>query len=161
MSADKADGLPGAASEPKLEIKFRPRVSVLASIIQMIEAFGSATGVPEQHTFLINLAMDELVTNYVRHSLGKVKEPWMEMELRHLPKMLRLTLIDTGPPFDPRTAGEPDLKSDLDTRQVSGVGLHLLRDSYHRLNYTELENGCNRIVLERDIEDAGKGAAAV
>ena len=98
--------------------------------------------------FRVNLAVDELVTNYVLHSMHKVRQPRMELTLRIRKGKLIVTLLDTGPPFDPRDAPEPDLSDDLDERQAGGLGLHLVRSYCDRMHH-EIVDSYNRLTLTR------------
>ena len=119
----------------------------------MIEAFGEANKVPEQHVFLINLEIDELITNYVRHSLHKVPRPRMELTLRVDDDKLILQILDTGPPFNPLEAPAPDLSDNIEERSIGGMGLHLVRSYCNHMKY-ELLEGCNLLTLEHNLPEA-------
>ena len=132
-------------------MELAPKVSLLGSIVEMVEAFGEANGIPEQQIFLINLEIDELITNYVRHSVRKVSKPRMELTVQEHEGKVILTVLDTGPPFNPLTAPPPDLSDDLDQRKMGGMGLHLVRSYCDRIHY-ELVDGYNRLILEHDLQ---------
>ena len=135
----------------ELRIELAPKVSLLSSIAEMVEAFGEENGIPDQQIFLINLEIDELITNYVRHSLLKVSQPRMELTVQEHEGKVILTVLDTGPPFNPLTAPPPDLSDDLDQRKMGGMGLHLVRSYCDRIHY-ELVDGYNRLTLEHDLQ---------
>ena len=135
----------------ELRMDLAPRVSLLSSIAEMVEAFGDANAVPNQQVFLVNLEIDELITNYVRHSVHKVARPRIQLTLRVHGRKLALVVLDTGPPFNPLTAPEPDVSTGLDEREMGGVGLHLVRSYCDRIHY-ELVDGYNRLTLEHDLD---------
>ena len=140
----------------ELRIELAPKVSLLTSIAEMVEAFGEANSIPDQQIFLVNLEIDELITNYVRHSIRNVTRPRMQLTLRVHEDKLVLVILDTGPPFNPLTAPEPDLKKDLDDREMGGVGLHLVRSYCDRIHY-ELVDGYNRLTLEHKLQPGDAG----
>ncbi len=143
---------PSASSaNHELRIELAPKVSLLGSIVEMVEAFGEANGIPEQQIFLINLEIDELMTNYVRHSVRKVPQPRMELTVQEHDGKVILTVLDTGPPFNPLTAPPPDLSDDINQRRMGGMGLHLVRSYCDRMHY-ELVGGYNRLTLEHDLQ---------
>jgi anti-sigma regulatory factor (Ser/Thr protein kinase) len=51
-------------------------------------------------------------------------------------------IIDSGSPFDPREAPEPDLDSNTTERRVGGLGLFLVRRFASALEYAQ-RNGEN------------------
>ena len=134
----------------ELRVELTPKMSLLGSIIEMIEAFGETNGIPDQQIFRVNLAVDELVTNYVFHSVQKVRQPRIELTLQVGEGKLIVTLLDTGPPFNPLEAPEPDLSDDLDKQKIGGLGLHLVRSYCDRMRH-QVVDGYNRVTLEHDL----------
>jgi len=144
----------------ELRLELAPKIPLLGSILEMVEAFGEANGVSPRQVFLVNLEIDELITNYVLHSLPKVARPRVQVTLRVHDDRLVLVILDTGLPFNPlEDAPEPDLGDDIDRRRLGGVGLHLVRSYCDNLHY-ELVDGCNRLTLEHRLHRAEAGAAA-
>ena len=137
----------------ELRIEFTPRVSILGDITEMMESFGKSNGIPNQQIFMINLEIDELITNYVRHSLHKVDQPRIEVSVRAEASKVILTVLDTGPPFNPADAPPPDLSGDLDNRAVGGVGLHLVSSYCDRMRH-EVVDGFNRVTIEHDLKNS-------
>ena len=142
---------PNAAQEGvELRIEAPPRLSLLASITEMIEAFGASNNVPEDKIFLVNLEVDELITNYVRHSVHKVRKPKVEVTLRVERDKIVLQVLDTGPPFNPDDAPKPDLESDIEERAIGGLGLHLVRTYCDRMQHRVIKT-FNCLTLEHDL----------
>ena len=140
-----------AGQRDELVIKLSPRRSVLNAVCEMVEKFGEAHDVPDGTVFRVNLAIDELLTNYVLHRLDKTKRGRMEVRVRMIENRLVLVVLDTGPPFDPRTVAAPPEPQSLDDIPVGGVGLHLVRTYADELDYREVD-GCNILRLEHVIE---------
>ena len=141
---------PGQLGEMKLELS--PRVSMLSSLQEMVEAFGAEHGIPDGSIYLVNLEIDELLTNYVKHSIHMISNPRMEVRLRSFPDRLVLVVVDTGPPFNPWETEKPDLTSGLKDREPGGLGLYIVRSSADRMHY-EAVNGCNVVRVEHDLAE--------
>ena len=135
----------------ELYMELSPRVSALASLAEMIEEFGTSNEIPQNSIFLINLQVDELLTNYVTHSLHKVTKARIHMTLRAFEERVTLEMLDSGPPFNPLQAAAPDTNLGVDEREVGGLGLHLVRTYSDRIGY-ECVEGCNRITIEHHLK---------
>ena len=86
--------------------------------------------------------------------MHKVRQPRIELTLQVVEDKLIVTLLDTGPPFNPLEAPEPDLSDDLDKRQIGGLGLHLVRSYCDRMRH-QVVDGYNRVTLEHDLPPGG------
>lgn len=54
--------------------------------------------------------------------------------------LLNLEFRDTGAPFDPLSAPEPDLDADIVDRAVGGLGVYLIRHIAHSIHYARVDN---------------------
>ena len=135
----------------ELRVSLSPRLSAVRSLAQMVEEFGDANRLPDQQIYMINLALDELITNTVSYGLRGVSRPRIEVALRVDDAMLVLTLVDNGQKFDPTQDTTPDLSSAVEERPIGGLGLHLIKTFADRVNY-EYVNGKNRLTLEHDLK---------
>ena len=138
------------AKRDELRVSLSPRLSAVRSLAQMVEEFGDANRLPDQKVYLINLALDELITNTVRYGLHGVARPRIEVDLRVDDTVLVLTMVDNGRKFDPTQETSPDLSSAVEERPIGGLGLHLIKTFADRVDY-EYVDGRNRLTLEYDL----------
>lgn len=138
------------AKMDELRVSLAPRLSAVRSLAQMVEEFGDANRLPEQQIYVINLALDELLTNTVSYGLRGVARPKIEIGLRIDGAVLVLTLVDNGRKFDPTQDTHPDLSSPVEERPIGGLGLHLIKNFADRIEYKYSE-GRNRLTLEHDL----------
>lgn len=137
-----------------LHVTLSPRLSKLHDLSAMVEEFGDEHGLPVAKVFVINLALDELITNAVTHgSFENASDPKIEVRLRVDHDILILTIEDNGSMFDPTIDTEPDTESSLERREVGGLGLHLVKSFAARVSY-EFVGGKNRLTLEHDLKPA-------
>lgn len=134
----------------ELRISLSPRLSTVRGLAQMVEEFGDANKLPDRQIYLINLALDELITNIVSYGMRGVARPRIEINLQVNGTLLTLSMEDNGSRFDPTENTNPDLDSPVDERPVGGLGLHLIKTFADRVRY-EYSDGRNRLTLEHDL----------
>ena len=134
----------------ELRVSLSPRLSAVRSLAQQVEEFGDAHELPEQQIYMINLALDELITNTVSYGLRGIGQPKIDVTLRISDTLLVLTLEDNGQRFDPTQNTNPDLSSPVDERPIGGLGLHLIKTFADRIDY-EYSEGRNRLTLEHHL----------
>jgi len=100
--------------------------------------------------FDLNLVLEELFTNTVRHGGCEGVEGAAEVLLAMLPDGVRLEYADRGTPFDPLAAPRPDLTAPLEDRRIGGLGIHLMRQIMRDFEY-QRSNGWNRTSMRRPI----------
>ena len=137
----------------ELHIALSPRLSAVRGLSQMVEEFGDANNVPEPKIYMVNLALDELITNSVSYGFGGVANPKIGITLRVSATKLVLEMEDNGAKFDPTQDTNPDVSSSVEDRSIGGLGLHLVKSFADRVSY-EFANGKNRLVLEHDLKPA-------
>lgn len=83
----------------------------------------------------MKLCLNEAVANVVEHGFDQPNQGHMSIDLEELPQGLRCTLTDNGRAFDPTTAAEAKPMTDLETSQVGGYGISLMRANSDALSY--------------------------
>ncbi len=137
----------------ELQVSIPGRLSEVDAVARRVEEFGDAHGLPGPKVYVINLALDELITNVVSYGFGGVPEPEIRITLRMEGDALVLIVEDNGQPFDPTQAMPADVASPLAERRIGGLGLHLVKSFANRLSY-EFADGRNRVIVEHDLASA-------
>ena len=92
--------------------------------------FAADAGLDTTEASHLAIVVEELVTNYYEHS-GASEEDMIALELSRQDEELVLTLVDSGTPFDPRTAALDDEVPD----RGGGAGLELVRSWASAIHY--------------------------
>jgi len=125
---------------------FLARGAELRRIGAFLNDFCTREGVDRDHCLKLNLVVEELFTNTVRHGHhGDSDAPvWISVDTR--PTAVHVTYEDTAPPFNPYAlfASSPD--TTLSLRKVGGLGVLLTRELASTRDYAYLF-GRNRIRL--------------
>jgi serine/threonine-protein kinase RsbW len=88
----------------------------------------------------VALVIEEVLTNIGTH--GRCTDRPVQVALTVAPGRVDGEIVDTGLPFDPRDAPEPDLAGNAGERPAGGLGLFLVRRLTSALEYAS-RNGEN------------------
>ena len=130
----------------ELRFSLAPELSDIGDLFRMIETFGEANKLPEPKVYVVNLMLDELVTNLVMHGNSNGGTLKADIGLQLGEGGITLTVEDDGQPFDPTAAEAPDVDAALEDRQVGKLGLHFVKSLADHVSY-RLENGRNLLTI--------------
>ncbi|WP_437883909.1 ATP-binding protein [Pseudomonas sp. LRF_L74] len=85
----------------------------------------------------VRLIVEELACNVIEHGHHGNGAGSQELSV-HITlegDLLHLQFSDSGPPFDPLSAAEPDLDADIQERPIGGLGLFLIRQIAECVDY--------------------------
>jgi len=129
-----------------LSLTLRNQRSEIGRLVDRIEAFGVEAGLLPDVTFRLTLALDEIVSNVIRHAFDDGADHHIEVRLDVANGMVTATVEDDGVPFDPRDAAAPALDAPLEERQAGGLGMHLVRSTMDEIAYRR-EGGRNVLTV--------------
>ena len=90
----------------------------------------------------LNLVLEEVVSNIIRHGYGGREDGEVSLAIRFAPEAIAVTVEDQGMPFNPLEHPDPDLTTPLEEREVGGLGVYLVRKLTDELDYRS-EGGRN------------------
>lgn len=94
--------------------------------IQAFERFGRAHGLAEGAAWRFPLALDEILSNIVRHGLaGRADTIGLTFSLDD--EYVAVEIVDEAEAFNPLLAPPPDTTSPLEDRKPGGLGIALVR----------------------------------
>lgn len=111
-----------------------------------IGPLAAAIGWDECECRAITLAVDEALTNVIRHAYGSRPDGLIEMECRESADGLEITLLDNGEAPDRANICARELGCD----QPGGLGTHIIRKVMDSVSY-ELSDKGNRFVARKTL----------
>lgn len=128
-----------------LTIKCDP--SELAAVREQVEKVAQAMGFPEPDVGTVMLAVDEALTNVIRHSYGGPCDEPIDIciERDQAVKMpaIRITIRDYGGHVDPSR-----IKSrSLEDVRPGGLGVHIIQTVMDEVTYTPLNGGGTQLIM--------------
>ena len=133
-----------------IERKLARHVDSLEDIFSMVESFFRENGVDEALRYSVDLSVEELFTNMVRHNIGGGDEIIITMERVGNELVISLTDFDTEP-FDPRQVPEVDIGKPAEERTPGGLGIHLVRKMMDSIDY-EYCDGKSKITVRKALD---------
>ena len=116
-------------------VSLRNDPAEISRLVDRIGAFGAQARLPPDVTFRLTLALDEIVSNVIRHGFDDAAEHAIEVELDIANGVVTAAVQDDGTPFDPREAPAPELDAPLEERRAGGLGVHLVRSTMDEIDY--------------------------
>lgn len=92
------------------------------------------------------LALEEWVTNVVRHGFGNEPGAALQIEIVIEPAAVLLRFTDAGPAFDPTTRRPPTVPASLAEAEPGGLGLAMIADAAASTRYRR-DDGLNHLEL--------------
>ena len=130
-----------------LELNVNAVIENLPLLMNNIQNFMRNKGLPEETILDVQLAADEAITNIISHGY-RGREGVIEVRCRVSAEDLVLTIEDSAEPFDPLSVKEPELGDNVESRQIGGLGVFLMRKKMDQVIY-EFKNGKNVLTLRK------------
>jgi anti-sigma regulatory factor (Ser/Thr protein kinase) len=108
------------------------------------------SGLDDEQTFWILLAVEEAITNIIEHAYaGHGGE--IDMRCWRADDNFCILLNDRGRSFAPETVRMPDLETPLETRSIGGLGLYFMRKLMDEVQFTFDEEGNHLLMVKHHI----------
>ena len=131
-------------------IRLNADLGELERLMAWLDEFCQRHEIPDEAHYHLNIVVEELVINAIKHGRCSPAEGAIEVGLWLSGQELNITITDTGTPFNPLNAPPPDLTSSLEGRPIGGLGIHLVRSLMNSVEY-ERQGGENRLRLRKDL----------
>jgi len=127
-------------------------VSGVRQVESELAAFAKSNGLPTGAIWRVQVALDEVLSNVVRHgsAAGTVGSIGVDLDLDG-PRM-EIVVTDDAPAFNPLEAPAPDTSVRLEERPLGGLGIPLIRALVDEVRY-ERRDGRNRLTLWKTLAD--------
>jgi serine/threonine-protein kinase RsbW len=134
-----------------MEAEFARHLDALEALFPFVERFVSLRRLDEATAFAMQLAVEELFTNFVRHNTGGAGRIAVRLDIDGGRLFITLTDFDVDP-ADPAAGTSPDILLPLEERTVGGLGIHLVRSMFDSLTY-EYRDRALRVTAVKNLED--------
>jgi serine/threonine-protein kinase RsbW len=126
---------------------FHSRLGELQNVSSFLEGFCTELGIARERCLRLNLVLEELFVNTVKHGHGGDCDAPIWVTLASKPEAIQVVYEDTAPPFNPY-ARLPELwpASTVELRKIGGLGVLLTKGLAATRDYSYLF-GRNRIRL--------------
>ena len=113
---------------------FRREIDALDEVFRFLEDFVDEAVIDDRTAFTINLVVEELFTNMVRHNTGGGDQ--IAVSLERAGDRLHLEIVDSDvDEFDPAAVPKPAVTAGIEDRRPGGLGLHLVQTMVDELEF--------------------------
>lgn len=128
-----------------VHLRVRNDLSEVLRIVTALEEICDAGGVPADVKADVTLAVDEIISNVIRH--GEADES-IEVRVDLLDNAVRIEIEDDGKAFNPLTAPAPKFDVPIEERRPGGMGIFLTKHMMSEITYKRT-NGRNVLEMRR------------
>jgi serine/threonine-protein kinase RsbW len=133
--------------------ELKSNLSELKTLCRHLEDCGHIMRLPPKCLLEINLGLDELFTNIISYGFEDELEHQVKFSLAKYEKTLVVKIEDDGIPFNPLHVKGHELSQDLNSINIGGLGIHLIKKMTDDIDYQRFE-GKNKIILKKSVEAA-------
>ena len=99
----------------------------------------------------LDVAVDELFANIANYAYpGGVGNATLQSEFAPSERMVSITFIDSGIPYDPLKKPDPDVTLSAEERSIGGLGIFLVKKTMDDMTY-RFENNQNIVTIRKKI----------
>lgn len=120
----------------KTELTIPAEIHSIIPVRSLIEKIGFRYAFAIKTIHATKLAVEEAVTNIIRHGYNNTTDGKITIQIRVKPYSLGIVIIDQSPSFDPKQVNNPDIAQYIDVGKRGGLGIFMIRklmDEYHYL----------------------------
>jgi len=118
-----------------VERTFEAKLTAIPSMMEFVSATATTFGVHPKRIMHLELAVEEATANICSYAY-EIPPGEVTIKISREIEMFRIELIDSGVPFDPMAMETPDIKAELENRQVGGLGVFLIRRMLDDVHYS-------------------------
>lgn len=125
-------------------------LSELNTLCWHLDECGNMMELPQRCRTELNLGLDELFTNIISYGFEDQSEHQIKFRLSKVGETLVVEVEDDGIPFNPLEATRPKVARDLESINIGGLGIHLMKNMVDDINYQRIE-GRNKVTLRKSV----------
>jgi serine/threonine-protein kinase RsbW len=107
----------------------------LESLMNATTNFLEDNGVDEQAVYRVNLALEEMVTNVIRHGYDDYEGHSIDVSVEIMDNEVVAVIADDGHAFNPVEQERRPKAASLEEAKVGGLGIHILKTLLSAMTY--------------------------
>ena len=128
--------------------ELKSELSELDALCRHLEDCGNMLGLHQKCVLEINVGLEELFTNIVSYGYEDGLEHQIKFSLSRHDDALIVRVEDDGIPFNPLDEKKHEAPTDLDSIDIGGLGIHLIKNMVDDVDYKR-SGGKNKVILRK------------
>ena len=133
------------------ELTVQAALENIPVVTAAMDEFLEALDCPLKAQMQLDVAVDELFGNIAQYAYpdgtGSVT---VRFDHDEAARMVSVTFVDSGVPFDPLKQRDPDVSLSIDDRKEGGLGICMVKKTMDHMVYRH-EDGCNLLTIYKRI----------
>jgi phosphoserine phosphatase RsbU/P len=134
-------------------LRLASQLSELPRLAAEVARLGREHDLPAEVVSDLTLALEEAVSNVIRHGYGERPDGPISVAFRATGESIVITVEDAAVGFDPLKHPEPDLTVPVEARPAGGMGVYLIKRLMDEVDY-RVDDGRNVLTLTKRIRRA-------
>ncbi|MBP1537522.1 MAG: ATP-binding protein [Ruminococcus sp.] len=124
----------------------------LDTVIDFVNEHLEGVECPMKIQMQIDVAVEEIFVNIANYAYGTGEGPaTVRINVDNQNKIVDITFIDNGVPYDPLAKEDPDITLSAQERQIGGLGIFMVKKSMDDVTY-EYRDGHNILTLKKGLK---------
>lgn len=124
----------------------------LDTVIDFVNEHLEGVECPMKIQMQIDVAVEEIFVNIANYAYGTGEGPaTVRINVDNQNKIVDITFIDNGVPYDPLAKDDPDITLSAQERQIGGLGIFMVKKSMDDVTY-EYRDGHNILTLKKGLK---------
>lgn len=136
-------------ADDSMEVKLPSSLAAVAELHAAVTHFCKLRTIHPDIEFKIDLALEEVFTNIVRHGYDDRRPHEIVIRFKSNRDRVRISIEDDGRRFNPLLAPKVDINAVLAERRVGGLGIHLVRRLMDQVRYQCRPAGNQLVLIKR------------
>lgn len=132
------------------ELTIEAAVENIGIVTAFVDEQLEALECPLKAQMQIDIAIDELFGNIAHYAYQEKGEATVRLEVEEEPLAVILTFIDSGVPYNPLNADDPDTTLSAEERSIGGLGIFMVKKSMDEMTY-RYEEGKNILSIKKKL----------
>ncbi len=134
-----------------IELVVEANVDKLGDVIDFVNEKLEAASCPVKTKRQIDISVEEIFVNIANYAYGEDGgDAVLQMEFTDSPKVVSITFLDGGVPYNPLEKEDPDTSLSLEERAVGGLGIFMTKNLMDDMFY-EYKDGKNILNMKKTI----------
>lgn len=145
---------PFSQGRPVLRLHLPAEQVSLVLIAESVTSLAARECWGDELCFQVDLVLEELAQNIISYGYPEGRKGTINIAIDQDERALKIRIEDDGKAFDPLTLPEPDTVSQVNEREIGGLGVHFARVMTDKQSYCR-KSGRNCIELVKRLPDLG------
>ncbi len=123
-----------------VSITLKNKINEIVLLDSFLEKLSEKWEAVAKHSFNINLALEEAVTNVINYAFEDDNEHLIKLDFSLKNRELKITITDDGIEFNPLLKEDPNTELSLEERKIGGLGIFFVKKIMDNIDYERINN---------------------